>query len=288
MSRNKSVPAPAGAAKSQLVDSAQRRRLAPAALYPHPLFPRLAEAVGPACDLNAEAAEIECLPSGEILGGHSRWFTLIKEKVNSTTVRMRNELVGRSPGILGLHVLRNYLREIAADDVTRVSLFSVWDRWRRSLPATERSGARRRETDGAIRELLGVSRRTLLRQRAVQTLAPDIVDDLAALKLSRGALERIACLGASRREKILAELRVVTDPRSVLATYFPNFRTQRHKKTEAALAAFARELEAGIKDLHEREHMAAQFAGPHATTLRNARRLIDILLGDAGAPGARP
>ena len=285
MSRNKSA---ATAEKKKLTESAQRRQVAPAALFPHPLLPKLVEAVGPARGSSVGADEIECLPSGEIIGGHGRWLGLTEGGADSVTTFMHNELAELSPGILGLHVLRNYQREIAADDVTRVSLFSVWDRWRRSLPAAERSGSRRRETDGAIRVLLGVSRRTLLRQRAVQTLAPDIVDELAALKLSRGALERIACLGASRREKILAELRVVTDPRSVLATYFPNFRTQRHKKTEAALAAFARELEAGIKDLDEREHMATQFAGSHETTLRKARRLIDILLGDAAAPGARP
>ena len=254
-----------------------------------PLLPLLSESAGPQGNVEMPGRTengIDCLPSGEVVGGYSHYRALRAQGASTAPVCMRPDLDALRRDVLGLHVLRAYLAEMAADDAARAQLFRVWDEWRRTVPRTGRRVTRRLEIDAAIQAVLGVSRRTLLRHRTVQSLAPAVKDRLAGLALPNWALERITRLRVPEREKLLTELRDADDVREALKRQFPDVASKRHKKAGDALAAFARGLKAGLADLAGREGDAVPLAGRHAPTLREARTLIDRLLGDTPAAGA--
>jgi len=260
-----------------------------------PLLPLLSESAGPQGNVKMPGRtvnDIDCLPSGEILGGYGHYCALRAQGASTAPVCMRPDLGALRRDILGLHVLRAYLAEIAADDAAPARLFRVWDRWRQTVPRTGRRVSRRREIDEAIQAVLGVSRRTLLRHRAAQSLAPAVKDRVAGLGLPNWALGRIARLRAAEQEGFLDELREAEDVRAVLARRFPDVGSGRHKKVGDALAAFARGAAVGIADLAGREDEAARLSARHAAVLREARDLIGVLLGEVFRPAdgreARP
>lgn len=251
-----------------------------------PLLTLLVKAAGPrgrAATPGTARSHIECLPTGELVVGHGLLVALRERGVDAVNMVVREDL-GRLPlDVQGLHVLRNYLNEIGADEATRARLFRVWEKWRLSLKRKGPRVARRVELDEQIQAVLGVSRRTLLRHRVVESLAPSVKGTLSALKLPNWASERIARLRTPQQQCLLTELRDTDDVREVLTRHFPDRSSSRHKKASNALAAFVRALGHGRADLEGREQQIGRLSIDYAAELRAARALIDRLLGDESA-----
>jgi len=273
----------------------QRRRVKLADVVPFSLLPLLDDAarvVGRVDPPVVNEIAVECLPNGEIVLGWWRTRQLLAQGIKTVDIIVRADLADVPMDIIGLHALQGVVTETGADDAVRAALFNTWERWRKSLPRRGRRVARRVKSEGrrvaprvildeAILEVLGVSRRTLLRHRATLNLAPAEKEFLASLRLANGVVERIGRLPTATRKMLLAELRGSDDVHGVLAVHFPQLNDRRHRNPANARASFIRGLQRGIDDLAGRVPSRPP-SKEEGDTLRAAESLIGELL--AGGP----
>jgi ParB-like chromosome segregation protein Spo0J len=274
-------------------------RLDPAALHPHPMNPSFFDPPSPdaiaalADDItrNGLREPVEVLPPGNraglpgntVLSGHSRLLACKRLGWPTVPVRVRYDLRDADAGEVERCLLEANQNRRHLDPLAKARVAERLFRIRTGAGGRRLSGRGREELRDVIGRVLGMSGRNLDRYLKVLAAPPEVQNAFRAGRVPLVLAGRAAGLPAKEQADVAARIRGGSDPKGAILAHIPPA-DGRHVKPADALGSFVRGLRRGRDDLADRVgEVRAAHVGRHAADLRDARRLIDQLLGRLAA-----